>query len=147
MSCRCGCFDAIKIVTDDPNQFQKTYSWDAGYDILASLPIIAPACDRVLVSTGLKVSIPEGYVGFLKSRSGLAVKHGLEVGAGVIDCGYTGEIKVLIHNNSQTPYNIEAGDKIAQMIILPIHRDKVELVDSLDKSSRGEGGFNSTGYR
>ena len=148
MSCKCGCFDKIKIVTDNPDQFQKAHEGDAGFDIIASLPVIAPAGDRVLVSTALKVAIPKGYVGFLKSRSGLALKHGLEVGAGVIDHGYTGEIKVLIHNHSQTAHYINLGDKIAQMVILPIWgKNAIELVESLDDSERGKGGFNSTGYK
>ena len=148
MSCKCGCFAKIKIVTEDPNQFQKAHDGDAGFDIIASMPIIAPALDRVLVSTGLKVAIPRGYVGFLKSRSGLALKHGLEVGAGVIDYGYTGEVKVLIHNHSSQAYHINAGDKIAQMVVLPIwDKHNVELCWSLDDSERGKGGFNSTGYK
>lgn len=148
MSCKCGCFDKIKIVTNDPDQFQRAHGGDAGFDILASMGLMLPAMDRALVSTGLRVAVPLGYVGFLKSRSGLALKHGLEVGAGVIDHGYTGEVKVLLHNHSQLPYKIEAGDKIAQMVILPIwDKTAVELVESLDDSERGKGGFNSTGYK
>ncbi len=137
----------IKIVTDDPNQFQKAHSTDAGYDILADQAILIRSNDKVLVDTGLKVAIPAGYVGIIKSRSGLAAKHSLEVGAGVIDCGYTGEVRVLIYNHSYRDYEIGRGDKVAQMVIVPICMLPVKLVGSLEDSERGEGGFNSTGYK
>ena len=137
----------IRIVTDNPDQFQKAHSTDGGYDIISSRVIVIPARDRVLVPTDLRVAIPAGYVGLLKSRSGLATKHGIEHGAGVIDCGYTGEILVLMQNHSEVDYTIDSGDKIAQMLIVPICQYKVELVGSLDDSERGEAGFNSTGYK
>jgi dUTP pyrophosphatase len=99
-----------------------------------------------LVSTDLKVAIPKGYVGLLKSRSGLATKHRIEHGAGVIDCGYTGEIKVLLQNHSIRNYHVNVDDKIAQMVIVPICTLPVKLVGSLNDSERGEKGFNSSGY-
>lgn len=163
MSCNCKCKETrlmsddfndaqyelptIKIVTDNPNQFQKAYSTDGGYDILASRAGIIRANDTLLVSTNLKVSIPKGYVGLLKSRSGLATKHRIEHGAGVIDCGYTGEVKVLLQNHSTKDYHVNVDDKVAQMVILPICRFPVQLVGSLDDSARGGKGFNSSGYK
>lgn len=137
----------IDIVTDDPKQFHKAHEADGGYDIVASQITVISAGSRALVSTGLKVGIPFGYVGILKSRSGLATKHGLEHGAGVIDSGYTGEVKVLIQNHSNIDYTVDHGDKIAQMLIIPIATIPVKRVKSLEDSERGEGGFNSTGTK
>lgn len=136
----------MKIVRETEAQFQKAHSTDAGYDIVANQDITIREGDQALVSTGLKVAIPDGYVGILKSRSGLAVKHRIEVGAGVIDCGYTGEVKVLLHNNSPCrPFIVQAGDKIAQMVVLPIYTGFANIVDSLEDTDRNEGGFGSTG--
>jgi dUTP pyrophosphatase len=146
MSCKCGCFQKVKIVTDNPNQFQKNHDTDGGYDILASESVVIHSDGQALITTGLKVAIPKGYVGLIKSRSGLAAKHGLETGAGVIDHGYTGEIRVLLHNFSAITYRVDATDKIAQMVIVPICTLPVELVESLEDSERGEKGFNSSGY-
>lgn len=133
--------------TKVPNQFKKAHEEDAGYDILAERPAVVPAWGKDIVFTGLKVSIPKEFVGILKSRSGLSVKHDIEVGAGVIDSGYEGEIKVVLRNFSNTPYNVSAGDKIAQLIVFPIYTKVSMPVEKLDSSSkRGSEGFNSTGY-
>lgn len=144
----CNCSNkTIKIVTDNSDQFQKANDADAGYDLISNETCYLMGQTRELVTTDLKVLIPKGYVGIIKSRSGLSVKHGLEVGAGVIDSGYTGQIKVVMHNHSNETYMITPGDKIAQMIVIPIFQGKVELVESLEETDRGEAGFNSTGYR
>lgn len=137
----------VKIVTNNPDQFQKAHKTDAGYDILSEEEILVKAKSRQVISTGLKVSIPKFYAGIIKSRSGLAVKHGIHVGAGIIDCGYTGEIKVLLYNHSDEHYLVKPGDKIAQMLIMPIFVGPVYLVESLEDTERGENGFNSTGYK
>ena len=137
----------LKIVTDNPNQFIKAHLDDAGYDIVANEDITVPGKSQAkLISTGLRVKIPNSFVGIIKSRSGLAVKHKLEVGAGVIDSGYTGEIKVLLRNFDIIPYQVKKGDKIAQMVVLPIFTGLVEKVDSLEATDRNSNGFNSTGY-
>ena len=139
--------ESIQVVTNIKGQFSKAHITDAGYDILASVDCIVRAESSSLINTGLKISIPKGYVGVIKSRSGLSVNHGIDIGAGVIDCGYTGEVKVLLRNTSDKWFDILKGDKIAQMIIIPICPFDTRVVDSLEDSDRGENGFNSTGYR
>jgi dUTP pyrophosphatase len=136
----------LRIVTDDPNQFQKAHSVDAGYDILSSEDKKVSAGSRALISTGLRVAIPEGYVGIIKPRSGLSVKHSIDIGAGVVDSGYTGEVKVCFINNGKVPYHIKKGNKIAQMVVVPIYTEEVKRVASIEESERSEGGFNSSGY-
>lgn len=134
-------------------QFSKAHPEDAGFDIRADLKgaeriIIAPA-QSGLVTTGLHVQIPRGYVGIVKSRSGIAVNNGIEVGAGVIDSGYTGEVKVLLHGfMDSTGLEVRHGQKIAQMVVLPISDMEPEEVASLEDlgvSERGQNGFGSTG--
>lgn len=100
--------------------------------------------NSVCIDTGVHVAIPEGYVGFLKSKSGLNVKHGL-TGEGVIDSGYTGSIKVKLYNNSNHIVRIQKGQKITQLVILPIITPELEQVDDLEDTERGDGGFGSTG--
>ncbi len=136
----------IKVVASNPRQFTKAHEEDGGYDILSSEEVVINARSRALVSTGLKLAIPRGYVGIIKARSGLASKHSIDVSAGVIDCGYTGEVKVLLVNNSNEGYKVNLGDKIAQMLVIPIHQGWIKRVESLDETDRGDNGFNSTGY-
>ena len=104
--------------------------------------------DRALVPTGLYLSIPEGYEGQIRARSGLALKHGISLanGIGTIDSDYRGEIKVILVNLGKEEYIINKGDRIAQLVI--IKHEKVELyeVDFLDKTKRGSKGFGHTGY-
>lgn len=109
-----------------------------------------PAREAVLVGTGLHIAIPKGYVGIVKSRSGNAVKKWIEVGAGVIDADYRGEVKVLLHNDSDEDVVFNYGDRIAQLCIIKISEADVEPVMSLDElgdTQRGEGGFGSTGLQ
>lgn len=94
--------------------------------------------------TGVHVEIPEGYVGMIKSKSGLNVKYGLTA-EGVIDCGYTGSIVVKLYNHTEEEYEVQKGDKIAQLVIMPIITPELELVNSLCETERGDGGFGSTG--
>lgn len=99
----------------------------------------------VTIDTGVHVEIPKGYVGFIKSKSGLAVKHGLTAAGGVIDSGYTGSIVVKLFNHTSKPYEFNAGEKIAQLVLLPIITPDLELVDSLEDTDRGSNGFGSSG--
>ena len=98
----------------------------------------------VTIDTGVHVEIPRGYTGFIKSKSGLNVNHGLTA-EGVIDSGYTGSIRVKLYNHTEKSYIFEQGDKIAQLVILPIITPELELVDELEPTERGDGGFGSTG--
>lgn len=137
---------SIKIVTKLEGQFQKAYSTDGAYDILAAEKGYIRGDESKLISTGLQIAIPEGYVGIIKSRSGLSVKEGIDIGAGVIDCGYTGEVKVLLRNTNNAWFYYHINDKIAQMLIIPICSFEIEKVKTLEKTERAESGFNSTGY-
>ena len=118
---------------------------DAGADLTASQTILIPPRDRLLVTTGIRLEIPEGYVGLIWPRSGLAVKKGIDCGAGVIDSHCRGEIKVLLFNHSDNEFRIEPGDRIAQILIQKIERVKFTSVNELSKTARSEGGFGSTG--
>jgi dUTP pyrophosphatase len=119
---------------------------DAGQDVRSSITVIIPAKESVLIPTGLVINVPEGYVGLLWSRSGLSVKHRLEVGAGCIDSGYNGEVLVHLYNHGCYDYTVEAGDKIAQLLTLPVSLESYEQVDEFGESSRGSDGFGSSGY-
>ena len=118
---------------------------DAGYDLFSTSAktILAPG-DRSPFGTGIAVAIPEGYVGYIKPRSGLAARHGIQVLGGVIDSGYRGEIKVLLLNTGRVDADIAHGERIAQLVIQPVA--SVEFaVELLADSERGTGGFGSTG--
>jgi len=123
----------------------KKHSLDAGLDISATTACIIPARGSSLISTELNIAIPAGYVGLLWSRSGLSVKNKIEVGAGCIDCGYTGEVKVHLYNHSDSPYQVNVGDRIAQLLTIPINYADYHLVNVLEATERGEGGFGHTG--
>ena len=122
----------------------RAYPTDAGLDLYAKEDAIVDAKDSCTFDTGVHIEIPEGYVGFLKSKSGLNVKHGI-TSEGVIDAGYTGSIVVKLYNNSGYEYRVKAGDKISQLVILPIITPEIEVVDSLGKTARGNKGFGSSG--
>lgn len=118
---------------------------DAGFDLRASVDCLIPPGGRHLVPTGIRLAIPEGYAGLIWDRSGLAAKHGIHCLAGVVDSGYRGEVKVVLQNLGSEPFKVERGLRIAQMLIQPVVRASLVRVESLENSSRGEGGFGSTG--
>jgi len=124
---------------------QYAHAGDAGADITASEKIAIPPRERTLVSTGVRLEIPEGYVGLIWPRSGLAVKKGIDCGAGVIDSHYRGEVKVLLFNHSDNEFQIEPGDRIAQILIQKVERVQFHLVDQLNETARSDAGFGSTG--
>lgn len=117
---------------------------DAGYDLYSTEKVSIPAGATVLVSTGISMEIPEGYVGFIWDRSSMGV-NGIHRHAGVIDSGYRGHIKVCLHNTTKDVYHVEHGDRIAQIVIQQCPHFELCLVDSLDDTERGNGGFGSTG--
>ena len=127
--------------------FTPSYSHpgDAGADLKASESSIVPARGKALVSTGLCIELPEGHVGLIWPRSGLAVKHSIDCGAGVVDAKYRGEIKVLLFNHSDENFTIEPGDRIAQLLVQKVENINFLPVESLDETERNEGGFGSTG--
>lgn len=117
---------------------------DAGYDLSAAEAGYIRAGQRRLIGTGISVAIPEGYVGYIKPRSGLAFRHGLDIMAGVIDSGFRGEIKVLLLNAGDMEFRWNIGDRIAQLVIQPVA--SVAFIEAeLASSERGTGGFGSTG--
>ncbi|PWN40699.1 dUTP diphosphatase [Ceraceosorus guamensis] len=117
----------------------------AGYDLYASQGSVLKARARGIVPTGIRLAIPEGCYGRVAPRSGLASKHGIDVGAGVIDSDYRGLLGVLLFNLSEEDFTINEGDRIAQLVIERIATPEVEQVADLDATVRGAGGFGSTG--
>lgn len=118
---------------------------DAGLDLCAAEVALIPAHTRAEISTGLAFEIPDGYVGLVWDKSGLAFKKGLTTMSGVLDAGYRGELKLLVYNTTDQDYSFNVGEKVAQLLIQPIERPEIAEADSLSETSRGEGGFGSTG--
>ncbi|BDV30647.1 deoxyuridine 5'-triphosphate nucleotidohydrolase [Microbacterium terricola] len=123
---------------------------DAGADLTAAEAVRLEPGQRALVGTGLRIALPEGYVAFVVPRSGLAAKHGITIvnSPGTVDAGYRGEIKVsLLNTDTDHAFDVAVGDRIAQLIVMPVPRARFIPVDTLPDSVRGEGGFGSTGYQ
>ena len=132
----------------------RAHEWDGGLDLYTPedvtvvrsrwTPTEGITIGSATIDTGVHVEIPKGYVGFVKSKSGLMVKHGLTAD-GTIDSGYVGSIRVKLFNHTSTSYEFKAGEKIAQLVILPILTPELELVDELEDTDRGSNGFGSSG--
>lgn len=122
----------------------RAHSTDAGLDIYSREDVVIKPGESFKFDTGIHMEIPAGYVGMLKSKSGLNVKHGI-TSEGVIDSGYTGSIVVKLYNLGKFPVYIQKGMKISQLVIMPIITPDLEKVDSLEDTERGNGGFGSTG--
>lgn len=137
----------IKVKKIHPDAKLPTYAHhgDAGFDLYAIESVTVPAGERVLVSTGIAIEIPEGYVGLIWDKSGLSMNHGLKNLGGVIDAGYRGEIKAGFVNLSKQDYTITVGHKVAQMLIQKVERAEIKEVEELSDTTRGHGGFGSTG--
>jgi len=120
---------------------------DAGCDLRSTNQLLIPAGERMLVHTGVKLAMPDGYVGLVHPRSGLAAKHGITVlnSPGTVDAGYRGEIMVTLLNTSAEDFHIEIGDRIAQLLFQKVERARFIAVNELPESSRGESGFGSSG--
>jgi dUTP pyrophosphatase len=122
----------------------RAYPTDAGLDLYAKEEQIVPARESAIFDTGVHIELPENTVGMIKSKSGLMVKHGI-VSEGVIDVGYSGTICVKLFNHSGYDYKVNKGDKISQLVIMPIVIPELELVDELEEKERGSNGFGSSG--
>ncbi len=123
---------------------------DAGADLVAAEAVRLEPGHRALVGTGVRLALPDGYVAFVVPRSGLAARHGITIvnAPGTIDAGYRGEIKVaLLNTDISEAYDVAVGDRIAQVIIMPVPRVRFIPVDELPDGTRGEAGFGSTGYQ
>lgn len=118
---------------------------DAGMDLYSCETVPLLPNERKVISTGIAMAIPKGCVGLIWDKSGLASKHGIKTMAGVIDSGYRGEIKIIVHNLSAQPYLFEKGAKVAQMLIQTAEQKQLLVVEDLEETERGEDGFGSTG--
>ena len=135
----------IKVKLDEGAKMPtRAHETDAGLDIYARDEQIVPARESAIFDTGVHIELPVGTVGMMKSKSGLNVKYGI-TSEGVIDVGYTGSIVVKLYNNSGFDYRVKAGDKISQLVILPILTTTPYLVSSLEETERGDNGFGSSG--
>ncbi len=122
---------------------------DAGADLVSTEAFVLRPGERRLVGTGLRIALPEGYAAFVVPRSGLAAKHGITIvnAPGTVDAGYRGEVKVALLNTDQAEsHEVHVGDRIAQMIVMPVPRVSFTRVEELPDSVRGQGGFGSSGY-
>ena len=135
----------MKVVLD-PGAFMPEYAHeqDAGADLRSTVSFSIMAGNSVTVDTGVHVEIPAGMVGMLKSKSGLNVHFNI-VSEGVIDAGYTGSIRVKLYNHGFDAFQVHRGDKISQLVIMPVHHATFEQVDGLEETERGNSGFGSTG--
>jgi len=121
---------------------------DAGCDLYSRIDITLRPGERTLIPTGIEIAIPVGYAGFIQPRSGLALKHGISMvnSPGLIDSGYRGEVSViLINQDAKKAFRVRRGDKICQLVIQKVEKPQFQVVDSLDETERGKGGFGSSG--
>lgn len=123
----------------------RAHKTDAGLDLLSPIDVCIPAKSSACIDTGVCIELPQNTVGMVKSKSGLNVKHGIITLDGVIDVGYNGSIMVKLYNHSNVDYFVKRGDKISQLVIMPILTPELELVDELEETERGNNGFGSTG--
>jgi dUTP pyrophosphatase len=135
----------IKKLSDKATTPTRGSAFAAGYDLYASKDTNVPAHGKVLVSTDISMACPEGTYGRIAPRSGLASKHFIDTGAGVIDSDYRGEVKVLLFNHAPEDFPIKHGDRIAQLVLERIYTPEIMEVTDLEESVRGAGGFGSTG--
>ena len=120
---------------------------DAAMDFYSNENITINPNERQVISTGIAMAIPKGFVGLFWDRSGLAARNGIKSMGGVIDSNYRGEVKVILHNLSNKPFNVEKGMRIAQMLIQPVENREIIEVEELDDTVRGEEGFGSSGMK
>jgi dUTP pyrophosphatase len=126
----------------------QAHEGDAGYDLHAAEAARLGPGERASIGTGIALAIPEGHAGLVLPRSGLAARHGIALvnAPGLIDAGYRGELRVLLLNTDrERPFEVEVGDRIAQLVLVKIEAPKLEESDGLDETARGAGGFGSSG--
>ena len=137
----------VKKLSENAKLPEFAHMTDAGADLFSIEEVVLKPNQRALISTGIALEIPEGYVGLIWDKSGISSKHGITTMAGVIDSGYRGEVKVLLINLSDEKYKIEVGDKLAQILIQKIEQPKFEEANELSAADRGDKGFGSTGKK
>jgi dUTP pyrophosphatase len=137
---------AVRRLRPDAVLPRQAYEGDAGLDLVACESTVLEPGERAIVPTGVAVEIPEGYAGFVQPRSGLAARHGIGIvnSPGLIDSGYRGEVRVVLLNTGREPFSVEAGMRIAQLVIAPVASVRLVEVDELAASERGTQGFGSS---
>jgi len=142
-----GIFWEIHVIRKQPNSKlpSKAHESDAGWDLYACEPKTILPNERAIINTGISLAIPKSFVGLIWPRSGMAVKQGIDVLAGVIDSGYRGEVKVCLLNTGNMPVIIEAGDRIAQILFQEVPKFKLIETTDLNETDRNSGGFGSSG--
>ncbi|KAG2416910.1 deoxyuridine 5'-triphosphate nucleotidohydrolase [Aspergillus terreus] len=135
----------VKKLTESGRAPTRGSAFAAGYDMYSAKDTVIPAKGKALVDTGIAIAVPEGTYGRIAPRSGLASKHFIDTGAGVIDADYRGEVKVLLFNFSDVDFTVKEGDRVAQLVLERIYTPEVVVVEELEESVRGAGGFGSTG--
>ena len=138
----------IKILDRSIPVPKYAHTGDAGLDLCSSINCELRPFERKKIPTGIKISIPQGYAGFIQPRSGLAAKNGISIvnTPGLIDSGYRGEVcAILINLDPKNVFKVKKGDKICQLVIQKVEKIKLEITKDLGETSRGEGGFGSTG--
>ena len=135
----------MKVMIDEDAYIPtRAHDTDAGLDLRSPETVYLPAHSSRTIDTGVHVELPRGTAGLLVSRSGLNVKNGI-TSTGLIDEGYTGSIAVKLYNHSTVPYKVIRGDKISQLVIIPVLYEDIEIVGELSETERGVRGFGSTG--
>ncbi|HZX44465.1 MAG TPA: dUTP diphosphatase [Candidatus Nanoarchaeia archaeon] len=139
----------IQRIKDNAAIPKYAHPGDAGVDLFSTEEYLLKPGQRVLVSTGIKIAVPDGYEAQVRPRSGLALKYGISVcnTPGTVDSGYRGEVGCIVINLGNEDFKIEKGSKIAQMVFNKIEHAEFEEVTELDATKRGEGGFGSTGHK
>lgn len=122
----------------------RAHDTDAGIDLRTPVAVTVPAHGSIVLDTKTHVELPKECAGIIMSKSGLNIKHGI-TSTGLIDEGYTGSILVRLYNHTDEAYTFEPGDKVTQLVVIPVRYDPLEIVDSIDGGERGDGGFGSTG--
>ncbi len=142
--------ESVEVLLHGPAAPVYAHPGDAGADLVSTEALTLAPGQRATVATGVSIALPAGYAALVVPRSGLAAKHGITVvnSPGTVDAGYRGEIRVtLLNTDASEPYAIAVGDRIAQLLVLPVARARFIPVDRLPGTERGDGGFGSTGYR
>jgi dUTP pyrophosphatase len=139
---------AVRLLRPDVAVPERAHPWDAGLDLVAAEEVVVHAGERGVVPTGIAIAVPEGWAGLVLPRSGLARRHGVTLtnAPGLIDAGYRGEVQLLVTNHGAESFRAAPGDRIAQLVLVPVWTGAVVVVDELPPSDgRGEGGFGSSG--
>jgi dUTP pyrophosphatase len=135
----------VKLLSPDAKVPTRATEFSAGLDLSSIEDTVVPANKWIAIPTGISIQIPKDCYARIAPRSGLAFKYGIQVGAGVADSDYTGEIKVILFNHGSSDFEVKKGDRIAQLIFEKIYTDYFVEVEELDDTVRGDGGFGSTG--